>query len=183
LRYKIKDIPAAGLLCDQALERALLAEALDGVSADLDRTAGAVHLELTRAGDEVYVRGKVVATVSLPCGLCLGPARVDVDSPVKMVYVRDTDDEDEDDDETAADELDDEDFGHHDGEWVDLAPMVREQLILALPMVARCKEGCRGLCPTCGQDLNEKDCGHKESHQPSAFNRQLQAKLNPKADG
>src|SRR5690606_41706177 len=47
----------------------------------------------------------------------------------------------------------------YDGTEVDLAPAVREQILLTLPMSALCKDDCRGLCQVCGQDLNERECG------------------------
>lgn len=47
----------------------------------------------------------------------------------------------------------------YDGSSVDLEPVVREQLLLALPMGAVCSEGCKGLCQVCGANLNETDCG------------------------
>ena len=46
-----------------------------------------------------------------------------------------------------------------DGKVIDLDPIVREQLLLALPMSAVCTEDCKGLCTVCGQNLNEKQCG------------------------
>ena len=46
-----------------------------------------------------------------------------------------------------------------DLETIDLDPIVREQVLLALPVSVLCQEDCRGLCTVCGQDLNEKDCG------------------------
>jgi uncharacterized protein len=39
--------------------------------------------------------------------------------------------------------------------------MLRELIILGVPMSPRCQEGCKGLCATCGGDLNEHDCGHR----------------------
>ena len=42
---------------------------------------------------------------------------------------------------------------------VDLEPLARESLILDLPLAPLCKDDCRGLCPTCGADLNAGDCG------------------------
>ncbi|HJV09433.1 MAG TPA: DUF177 domain-containing protein, partial [Acidimicrobiales bacterium] len=41
---------------------------------------------------------------------------------------------------------------------VDLEPLVREALVLDLPLAPLCEEDCRGLCPTCGADLNLGDC-------------------------
>ena len=43
----------------------------------------------------------------------------------------------------------------------DLAGLVREQLILALPISPHCRDNCAGLCAICGQNKNERDCGHK----------------------
>jgi len=48
-----------------------------------------------------------------------------------------------------------------DGETVDLEPILREQVLLAVPAAEPvCREDCRGLCPACGADRNETDCGH-----------------------
>lgn len=45
------------------------------------------------------------------------------------------------------------------GDEINLAEVTREQIYLALPMVSVCREGCRGLCPHCGADLNQGPCG------------------------
>jgi len=42
---------------------------------------------------------------------------------------------------------------------LDLAPTVREELILALPHFVECRPDCRGLCPRCGGNLNDGPCG------------------------
>src|SRR5215218_4717895 len=46
-------------------------------------------------------------------------------------------------------------LGH---DFVDLEPLAREALVLDLPLAPLCREDCRGLCPTCGADLNLGDC-------------------------
>jgi uncharacterized protein len=176
LRYKIKDIPAEGMVVDQPLEAALLKEALFGFDADLARTAGAVHLDLNRTGEDVFVRGKLSATLGVSCASCLGPARVDVGSPINMIF---RPEEDEDDEQVSEDPLDDLEIGHHDRKMLDLAPLLREQLILAVPMTVRCKEGCKGLCTTCGQNLNERDCGHQ---QPAGAKKPFEALKNLKLE-
>jgi uncharacterized protein len=43
-------------------------------------------------------------------------------------------------------------------EEIDLGPLIREALLLALPLAPLCEAGCRGICPTCGADLNEGSC-------------------------
>ena len=47
-------------------------------------------------------------------------------------------------------------LGHDE---IDLDPLIREALLLALPLAPLCEAGCRGMCPTCGADLNEGPCG------------------------
>lgn len=45
------------------------------------------------------------------------------------------------------------------GDRIDLGPLVRETLLLELPLAPLCTEDCAGLCPTCGADLNAGPCG------------------------
>jgi uncharacterized protein len=54
--------------------------------------------------------------------------------------------------------LEDADEEWFDGKRIDLDPILREQVLLALPMSLLCAESCRGLCPVCGENLNLKDC-------------------------
>ena len=44
-------------------------------------------------------------------------------------------------------------------EEIDLTPLIREALLLALPLAPLCEAACQGICPTCGADLNEGPCG------------------------
>jgi uncharacterized protein len=46
------------------------------------------------------------------------------------------------------------------GEQIDLTEMVREEVVLALPLAPLCQDDCLGLCPECGADRNDRDCGH-----------------------
>ena len=45
------------------------------------------------------------------------------------------------------------------GKQIDLSPAVREQILLSVPASPLCREDCKGLCPKCGKDLNDGDCG------------------------
>ncbi|AKU91248.1 YceD family protein [Vulgatibacter incomptus] len=46
----------------------------------------------------------------------------------------------------------------YSGREIDLAPIVREQILLALPMDSLCRDDCKGLCQVCGLNLNEGAC-------------------------
>jgi len=45
---------------------------------------------------------------------------------------------------------------------IDLGPIVREYLLLEMPINSICKPDCKGLCPVCGNDLNLETCDHEE---------------------
>lgn len=49
---------------------------------------------------------------------------------------------------------------------LDLLPMVRDAILLELPLAPLCKEGCRGLCPWCGGDLNDQQCACEAPRDP-----------------
>lgn len=52
---------------------------------------------------------------------------------------------------------------------IDLAPLIRDYALTEVPISPICKPDCKGLCPTCGQDLNQKDCGHRADANDSPF--------------
>jgi uncharacterized protein len=175
LRYKIKEIPSEGRIIDEPIARSLLADALDGTDAELDASRAKVHLELHKTGHDVFARGKLSGTVVVPCGACLAAAEVPLDVRLDMTFVPEGD---EDDAAVSDDPLDDVEVATHDLDTVDLEPIVREQIILALPISPRCQPGCKGLCASCGQNKNERDCGHTGAEVPSALAIELQRKLN-----
>jgi uncharacterized protein len=146
------------------------AEGLD-VAADLD--AGTLHLEgeeafalsgghlnsrLERGDDEsVHVRGHLSARLGLECGRCLAPFDLGLDQELELFYLPHVPDQVEEEDEV---ELSDHDMvvAYYRDNRLDLGEVVREQLLLALPLKRLCREDCRGLCPRCGTDRNTTAC-------------------------
>jgi uncharacterized protein len=49
-------------------------------------------------------------------------------------------------------------ISYYEGEGLELAEIVREQLLLAIPIKTVCREECKGLCPHCGKNLNSGEC-------------------------
>lgn len=66
-------------------------------------------------------------------------------------------------------DVEDEDIYLFSGKQVELAPMLREQVILSIPMQPLCHTECQGLCPMCGQDRNERRCVCPEEPQLTPF--------------
>jgi uncharacterized protein len=110
----------------------------------------AVRLEAVTEG--VLVTGTVTASVTGQCGRCLDPIsdELDVDLCELFAYPNSATDE-----TTEADEI------HRiDGDLLDVEPMVRDAVVLGLPWTPLCRADCAGLCPTCGQRLDDLPAGH-----------------------
>ncbi len=62
--------------------------------------------------------------------------------------------------ETKIERLKDDEteIGFFDGEGLFLADVLKEQVLLALPLKVICRSDCRGLCPSCGANLNHEEC-------------------------
>jgi DUF177 domain-containing protein len=115
-----------------------------------------VHLRCYRAGLEVFFSGEIGGRAQGQCARCLEWFDLDLVAPFSFVYVpRSSSDFAPEQDETDA-EID---LGYYEGNEVDLSPMLRERLLLSLPTLPFCGEGCRGLCPRCGDNLNLGPCG------------------------
>ena len=92
----------------------------------------------------VVARGEVVAPWEGDCRRCLAPVRGELRSRVLEVFERSPDPE-----QTYP----------LMGDQLDLEPLARDAVLLELPQVPLCSEGCLGLCPICGADLNRGVCG------------------------
>lgn len=114
-------------------------------------------LVLPQGPKSCLVRGSVHGSVSLPCVRCMEDAIVKIEQEFD-VY-EEIGDTDETDEPRLAEE---------DGMIVlDAAAILWEQFLLALPAKPLCKADCKGLCPKCGAELNDGDCGcNRESGDP-----------------
>lgn len=119
--------------------------------------AGPVRLgaDVHKDKDRYRLSGHVQAPLDLVCSRCLETFRLHVDAPFDLRYVPHAENVSEG--EVAIEEDDLSTAYYRDG-VIDLAQLVREQCYLALPMKPLCSENCKGLCPTCGANLNVTTC-------------------------
>jgi uncharacterized protein len=109
-----------------------------------------VDLTARLVGDGVLVRGSLRTRVNLACRRCLIPLQREVDEHVELLFAAALDDEEEVDDGEV--------YPLPRGDDLDLSTAVREQVVLESPAFALCRDDCRGLCPSCGTDLNQGAC-------------------------
>lgn len=103
---------------------------------------------------EIQVSGHVAVAMEADCDRCLEPARLSVDSEFSLYY-RPVEDGFGDEKSIDAGEAE---MGFYEGEGLELNDVLREFVLLALPMQCVCKESCKGICPVCGQNRNHKEC-------------------------
>ncbi len=97
----------------------------------------------------VWVRGSFLGCIRTQCRRCLEAVEIEIADELAVFFDPEATVVDEDMTlyalEPGADEL-------------DLSPILRERVILAVPAYPLCGEACRGLCPSCGTNLNEREC-------------------------
>jgi uncharacterized protein len=111
---------------------------------------------LPHTGGEVRVHGRIRTDVETECDRCLGRAAFHVDAPFDLFY-RPLEPGAGHDEEVAIDEGEAE-MGFYELPGLQLEDIVREQVLLQLPMQRVCSEACKGICPVCGANRNEVDC-------------------------
>jgi uncharacterized protein len=116
--------------------------------------------ELKEALMEIRLAGHVKTRMGVACDRCLESTAIPVDADFDLIYrpaaYMPTAEE-------AVVPRDEVEVGFYQGKGIDLKDVLREQILLALPMHRLCREDCRGICPVCGQNRNVTECAcHQE---------------------
>jgi uncharacterized protein len=110
---------------------------------------------LKNSDGEVRVQGRYTVELEAPCDRCLVTARFPLDAGFDLFYqpasVIARDEEIEIDEGEAE-------IGFYEGGGLELEDILREQILLALPMQRVCSEDCKGICPVCGKNRNQSAC-------------------------
>lgn len=136
----------------------------------------AVELTVVREYGHIRVKGEVSVGMRFACSRCLALFDSVVRSDFTVFYTEGNHfDSDEDEVELAEEDLVSVSF---EGEEIDFSHEVAEQVIMEMPLKPLCADDCRGLCSTCGADLNEADCGCESA----SFNLKFNALKNFKVE-
>ncbi|MEW6215329.1 MAG: DUF177 domain-containing protein [Nitrospirota bacterium] len=143
------------VLISEIPEEGLDLELQETIESDTFISPVSAWLKIQKVGDEVVVRGNLRTDVELQCSRCLKDFRSMLSVPVDVVYHPVEELRGEDKHELKVEELD---MGFYSGEELDLLDLLREQIILNLPMKPLCTDMCKGICLKCGADLNTGEC-------------------------
>ncbi len=114
-------------------------------------------LKLSNTGSLLIMNGKISADVKFPCSRCLVDFSMPIEAPIEEQFrIEKIGDAAmilpmEEEDEAAETAL-------VKNNVLDVDELIRQNLLLVLPIQPLCKEDCAGLCPTCGENLNVRQC-------------------------
>jgi uncharacterized protein len=111
-----------------------------------------LHLRLESVMEGVLVSGEVEVPLEGSCARCLEPIEDTLDLDVQELYAYPG--------STTESTSEEDEVRLVEGERIDLEPMVRDAVVLALPLSPVCSEDCRGLCVDCGQRLDDLPPDH-----------------------
>jgi len=153
MRYRTKDIGDAGLDVQVPITAAWLATECPGIEVEPGPKGLALGGRLERSGESYLLRGQLRGSLGTACSRCLEAATIELDLPVVVSY----EERDEDAGESAGDD-EDGDVRSFTGGEIDLAPELRDEILLAMPIGPLCRPDCAGICSVCGGNRNNTPC-------------------------
>lgn len=127
--------------------------------ADAYRFAGPVawSADVTNTGGALLVMGTATAAATTACARCLEDVTYDLAGDIEGYFVIGGE-------EAAPEDMEGDEFDYlPDNRVVDVVPLIEQALLLELPLVPLCADDCKGICPRCGENLNEGPCGCDEA--------------------
>jgi uncharacterized protein len=116
-------------------------------------------LEVTATAElldgQIRITGELETKIEQVCARCLETVIEEVNRAFDLFYRPVTKDLKPKEDRLKDDDTE---IGFFDGEGLFLADVLKEQVLLALPLKVICRSDCRGLCPSCGANLNHEEC-------------------------
>ena len=135
---------------------------MDGV----DLKAINARVKLTRSTLGILARFEVHFTADMECVRCLDTVHKELRGKLNLVYVQGNDPFSRTEKvELKPGEID---RVYYDGFSLDVGLGIREAIVFTLPVKPVCREGCLGLCPVCGRNLNKGLC-HCRKNQDEIF--------------
>lgn len=174
---KLDEIPEEGLDLKWQEERASLLTYLKGLSRiDFDfETPLQSEVKIKKAGRLVLINGKVQTDLRLQCVRCLKEFPYPLSTAFELTLQPLREAPSEEETELGSEEME---LNFFEGGEIHLSEIACEQLFLEIPYQPLCQEGCKGLCPKCGKDLNFSACECAKEELASGFSALKKLKLD-----
>ncbi len=155
VRFKA-DIPAGEIEFDSKL-----------IQATVLHTEGVASL-LSHSVSDVRVQGDLDVNIDAVCDRCLEAVKFPIRNHFDLVYMPASEAAEGGEEEIEEAGVD---VGFYEGDGLELNDVLREVVLLALPMQVVCDEACRGICPVCGQNRNQRECHCQTKAEDDRWNK------------
>lgn len=142
-----RDLDASGKRFRFVVRASWVRGALEDTDAQSTGSDGELDVRLSKSGTDVVVRGMLTAELCVACARCLKPARIPVRESISALVVPAASLPPDSAPEGSDLALDEADVIPYDGESVVLDQLVRDELLLSIPMIPLCSESCPGISP------------------------------------
>ena len=124
---------------------------------------------------DIRLRGELKAGLELQCARCLEPVKQDIQRDFELLYRPLGADAGRDELSVTDAEAE---IGYYQGDGLLLEDVLREQVLLALPLKVTCRADCKGLCPQCGKNFNQEQCScSQETEDPRWALKDVRSRL------
>ncbi len=146
---KLKDIPEEGLHLKYKENPEQLS--VSGyVNKDIE-----IDAHIIKNADDIFINGSIEAELTMECSRCLKVFTVTINPNFSVNYMPALEGFDEEELELNKADME---IGFYKGGTFELDDLIKEQIVLSVPMQPLCSLSCKGICPVCGQNLNVKGC-------------------------
>lgn len=151
----VTDLDAGGKAYSFEIRPSWVRGALEDHEAKASDKAGKLAVRASRSGNDVVVHGTLDAELVVPCARCLEPFSIPLHADLSVLYVPATALRKADGEEEYEFTSEEADTLPYDGDTVVLDDLVRDELLLEVPMIPLCSEACPGMSPGPGVDAAE----------------------------
>jgi uncharacterized protein len=117
---------------------------------DLDLSDLTGKARITRTAQGLLLQVKMQATAETECVRCLGSAIQPLEIDFTELYA------------FTSNSVTESGLIFPENGKIDIGPILREEMLLAIPISPLCRPDCKGLCPICGENLNQSVCNHED---------------------
>lgn len=146
---KLKDIPEEGLHL-RYKENPEQLSVSGYVKKDVE-----IDAHIIKNADAISIDGSIEAELTMECSRCLKAFTFAINPHFSVNYIPALEGSDEDELELNKADME---IGFYKGDSFEIDDLIKEQIVLSIPMKPLCNLSCKGICPVCGQNLNIKEC-------------------------
>lgn len=112
-----------------------------------------MQLQVTKLNKKISIEGKIAFNLKLECARCLEKFTTNFIENIGAMFLPS-----KPSDVASNIEIEDSEINFYTRDAIDLLPVIRDIVLLSIPIKPICNPDCKGFCSMCGKNLNEENC-------------------------